>query len=143
MREIKFRGRTLDGLWVYGYISCISKGLSSLNNIEPGYYISNYAGSPCGYAIRSETIGQYTGLKDKNGKEIYESDFLRWMSPLPAEPYSGEQEIIVIIDRVIWDNGGYFFDDFEMRQIDTESDCEIVGNIYEDTELMEKINESK
>lgn len=68
MREIKFRGRTLQGNWVYGLLS---------RTDEHGWTISNKAGKPFAYKIRPETIGQYTGLKDKNGdKEVYEYDII-------------------------------------------------------------------
>lgn len=61
MREIKFRGKRVDnGEFVYG---------SYLKDVT-GHYIVDYSGIK--YLIEKETVGQFTGLKDKNGKEIYE-----------------------------------------------------------------------
>lgn len=65
-RDIKFRGiRRDNGEWIYG----------DLNHLVDGVYISNDHG--CNMAqVYPDTVGQYTGLKDKNGKEIYEDDIL-------------------------------------------------------------------
>lgn len=67
MRTIKFRGKTDSGKWCFGYFLhdgqrgrfVITDGLLEINRVNP------------------DTVGQYTGLKDKNGKEIYEGDVLR------------------------------------------------------------------
>lgn len=67
MREILFKAKTINGNWVNGLLA----------NKDDKWYISNKAGVPFAYDVRPETICQFTGLTDKNGKKIWENDILK------------------------------------------------------------------
>ena len=81
---------------------------------------------------------QYTGLKDKNGKEIYEGDIL------------GGGAVVEWFDRLTWDSGGSehsgfycrrWFDLGEEGELNYDSGfdfCEVIGNIYENPDLLNR-----
>ena len=79
------------------------------------------------------TLIEYTGLKDKNGKEIYEGDILKWENP------QGESCEYYIIEWHIcgWSSvwtGGVGIGEY----LEDTSDFEVIGNIYENKELLKK-----
>lgn len=120
-REIKFRGKRIDnGEWVYG-------DLLQPTEICDIYEIANCESiDGTRYEVIPETIGQFTGLYDKNGKEIYEGDILKgtfYGFPMPEYDY---------VFQIYWDEKekGFMANYFE------PSECEVIGNIYEDSELL-------
>jgi len=120
VREIKFRGKRIDnGEWVYG-------GYYKHFNGQIGILSGDV--SPVHAAIMDEvdpsTVGQYTGLHDKNGKEVYEGDIIRWDEKEWGETYN---------EIVTWD-----YELFAIRKSDWKEYCEVAGNIYGNPELSQK-----
>ena len=132
MREIKFRGLDIIGNWYIGNLAILTQ---TVNGVIPGKYISNSVGCPFAYQIRPETVGEFTGLRDKNGKEIYESDVVEFLWT-PYNPREVEPAKQTRTGSIIWCDGAFMLDNVSMgtiERIDSWSwQLEVIGNIHED-----------
>lgn len=127
MREILFRGySTAERMWIYGDLSHTTDKIVHISNEN------------CFIGVKPETVGQYTGLTDKNGKKIFEGDICRfrewsngdmcWIGKVHYEyqqfVISGEKNkecatpFTLVMSRFIPEN------------------IEIIGNIHDNPELM-------
>ena len=83
----------------------------------------------------SQELSQFTGLTDKNGKEIYEGDLLRWSIWILGSNF--ERLSSKKINAVEWSSKkGKFFIGSELWDLGAYSDIEIIGNIYENPNLL-------
>lgn len=144
MRQIKFRGKRLDkGEWVYGYLLALSTGESHI--LTPNYEKKEFKN----YNVVPETVGQFTGLTDKNDKEIYEGDIFG----IPQELPNRHIRVVEFID-----DGFFLIDNCDGRkyggrlkkEISTDTnyagiakslagigfDYELIGNIHDNHELL-------
>lgn len=136
MRTIKFRAKSEQGEWIIGHYV----GKPSMDEVcilpfqNVNYHIGYINDSECYYCI-ADTIGQFTGLYDKNGKEIYEGDILHLDANNRLYEVTFENGMFYASFKEC-DEG--FFGGFLLLTITKDEDlkCEIVGNIYDNPELL-------
>ena len=141
-RKILFRGRTIDGVWIEGYLH---QALDVENKVVHTMIMRNmtnidvFNGKPfqASYIVDENSVGQFTGLYDKNGKPIFEGDIIReidfWDKP---EDYTRQVE---------WKDTSCGFEPFSDSEENCghcgggviPGDCVVVGNIHDNPELLE------
>ena len=142
MREILFRGKVIEstvkevGEWVYGHLvvrNVYDDEPEQCFICEEGHKFMRCLNKmPCTYKVDPETVGQFTGLKDKKGKRIFEGDLVMFRS------YTEPCEIAWDQEEARWfmkfSDCFIYFDD---RCI--PMDFEVIGNIHDNPELIAEV----
>lgn len=151
MREILFRAKAINrdpnreyrtnyknGDWVYGLITKLYN--DDFKDILPAEMRNT--DTICGIEVNYKTIGEYTGLKDKNGKRIFEGDIVTYEDAVAD--FEGYHDDVFLncgeVGITAWD-GIYFtnrqtVDMSDLYESETMVDCEVIGNIHDNPELL-------
>lgn len=130
MREILFRGKRINGgKWVDGYLLKITLYGKTWNLILGDNFIRSGLGVTAMQhaTVDPSTVGQDTGLKDKNGVRIFEGDIIRWLPALE------EKTDVVSFDEAGFCAGEYFL---QSALYYGDFDGEVIGNIHDNPELL-------
>ena len=126
MREILFRGKALyDGDWVYGsYVHTKYEHIIIPENAERcGGAEFNF-----GYLVDPETVGQYTGLKDRNGVRIFEGDICKIRDLIYKVDFKHSCWWFTILSNKVYCCPAFSSHCGEL--------CEVIGNIHDNSELL-------
>ena len=131
-----FRGKRIDnGEWVEGYLSypfCTKKGNESYY-----FYAKDSLGFFCRCVVDVSTICQCTGLKDKNGKLIWENDVVAYWDAYSTESGYAEADCI---GKVVWDDETISFqvtNRLSAESYEVLDECSVIGNKFDNPELLE------
>lgn len=146
MREILFKAKRADnGEWVEGLLIIMFYW----------YQIQKLDDENTAYSIDPKTICQYTGLKDKNGKRIWENDILRYSYEYPGSPWLKKgEDIKYSVGAVFWHKwrGAWAVCGHGTSRIinqDVFTYCripnrtEVIGNIFDNTELLGEVEDER
>lgn len=157
MREIKFRAQRIQTReWVYGNLIIDARGRAHIVPFkyfdEDGHHLSYEDDTDMSVFIDQETVGEFTGLHDKNGREIYEGDRVRvshggrhyWLFEIKAlGGQFGNNLYGVCYEHNLStneDDSTYTYEkvtgNFYRSECVGGKDSEVIGNIHENPELL-------
>lgn len=122
-----YRGKVLDtGEWIYGNLLTYPKGYAEISPLKKDIN--------CFYDVDPITVGEFTSKVDKNGKRIFEGDIVKEYGIAVVEYYT-EDVASCGCCYPSFNGVGFKADDVDLDC------CEVIGNIYDNPELVEQIEE--
>lgn len=121
-----FKAKTCNGEWVSGFLHCK----------ENRRYISNKAGAPFAFEVRPDTICQCTGLRDKNGKLIWENDICDRKEEYPEIVKYNNGDWTLDYSYSKGKESGYCCCNLGFYALERKC-VEVIGNIFDNPELLE------
>lgn len=149
MREIEFRGKRKDnGKWVYGSLVIDNNKYYIVTQVNYPIPIDKYEVydddySVMMYEVDPETVGQYTGLKDRNGTKIYEGDIVKQVFYRISSDEFGCKGFYEDIFKIRYQGRAFKYDWIRTNKIEMPKDykedyIEVIGNIVDNKELLEE-----
>ena len=126
-REVLFRGkRTDNGEWVYGNLIDRDSIVGKIVDFDGEYFIPEFW-----YKVDPETVGQFTGLTDKNGTKIFDGDIVRFYDDSEDELTNG-----VVVFNADFCSFCVSIKGHEDVMLMAHWQYEVIGNIYDNKELL-------
>ena len=145
MREILFRGKRKDnGEWIYGVpITDEATNDAYIITSTAGASLKSEINNMCatGFRIIRNTVGQYTGLTDKNGTRIFEGDILGYSEQSKLRYLNNVRFVVLyenfnacfVVERYV--NGNYKLQK-RLATFNPSKHLEVIGNVYDNPELL-------
>ena len=132
MRTIKFRGKRLDNQnWTFGSLVPVTTN----GKTQPHIVSEIRGGSVQGFPIDPDTVGQFTGLYDNKGNEVWEGDIVRYR--LTDERYKKNPRIKTLLIHYEDSSARFMAGDIYWKTLWREK-VEVIGNIHDNPEILKK-----